>query len=100
MRLFCLTDGRQHRVCDPLGSPSAPMFRLVGARGLREYLQLLEKEFRKLANRVTSSPVAWGGVMTLLRGVGFLVVMAYALKQIPTQEIGLWYVMLSIAGLG
>lgn len=38
--------------------------------------------------------------MTLLRGLGFLVVMAYALRRIPTTEIGLWYVMLSIAGLG
>ena len=38
--------------------------------------------------------------MTLLRGLGFLVVMAYALRRIPTPEIGLWYVMLSIAGLG
>jgi hypothetical protein len=55
---------------------------------------------RRLAHRVTSSSVAWGGVMTLLRGVGFLVVMAYALRKIPTPEIGLWYVMLSIAGLG
>jgi hypothetical protein len=53
-----------------------------------------------LARRVTSSSVAWGGAMTLLRGFGFLVVMASALRKIPTQEIGLWYVMLSIAGLG
>ncbi|MEO6223621.1 MAG: hypothetical protein ABIP90_10235, partial [Vicinamibacterales bacterium] len=52
-----------------------------------------------LVRRVTSSSVAWGGVMTLLRGVGFLVVMAYALRKIPTPEIGLWYVMLSMAGL-
>jgi len=29
-----------------------------------------------------------------------LLVMAYALRQIPTPEIGLWYVMLSIAGMG
>jgi hypothetical protein len=52
------------------------------------------------AGRVTSSAVAWGGAMTLLRGIGFLTVMAYALRTIPTPEIGLWYVMLSIAGLG
>ena len=55
---------------------------------------------KRLAHRVTSSSVAWGGVMTLLRGIGFLVVMAYALRKLPTPEIGLWYVMLSIAGLG
>lgn len=55
---------------------------------------------RKLARRVTSSSVAWGGAMTVLRGIGFLVVMAYALRKVPTAEIGLWYVMLSIAGLG
>ena len=53
-----------------------------------------------IARRVTSSPVVWGGVMTALRGVGFLLVMAYALRRIPTQEIGAWYVMLTIAGLG
>ncbi len=38
--------------------------------------------------------------MTLIRGIGFLLVMAYALRKIPAPEIGLWYVMLSIAGMG
>jgi hypothetical protein len=61
---------------------------------------MIDTRARSLARRVTSSSVAWGGAMTVLRGIGFLVVMAYALRRLPTNEIGLWYVILSIAGLG
>ena len=51
---------------------------------------MIDTTARSVARRVTSSSVAWGGAMTLLRGFGFLVVMAYALRKIPTHEIGLW----------
>lgn len=45
------------------------------------------------------SAFAWGLIFTALRGVGFLVVMAYALRKMPSPDIGLWYVMLNISGL-
>jgi O-antigen/teichoic acid export membrane protein len=34
-----------------------------------------------------------------MRAAGFFLVMAYALRILPSSEIGLWYVMLNIAGL-
>lgn len=46
-----------------------------------------------------NSALVWGGVFTVLRGGGFLLVMAYALRCLPAADIGLWYVMLGIAGL-
>jgi hypothetical protein len=49
--------------------------------------------------RVLGSAVIWGFAFTAIRGVGFLIVMAYALRRLPADDIGLWYVMLNIAGL-
>lgn len=53
----------------------------------------------QLTRRLLRSPVAWTGAFTVLRGLGFLLVMAYALRVLPPTQIGLWYVMLSIAGV-
>lgn len=63
-------------------------------------MQTGKKIISLTVGRVMASSLAWGGVMTMLRGMGFLLVMAYALRKIPAPEIGLWYVMLSIAGMG
>lgn len=56
-------------------------------------------DWGKGVKRIGQSAFAWGLVFTALRGVGFLGVMAYALRKISTQNIGLWYVMLNISGL-
>lgn len=51
------------------------------------------------ARRLFKKAVVWAFLVTVVRGVGFFVVMAYALRKLPSSEIGLWYVMLNIAGL-
>ncbi len=56
-------------------------------------------EFQRLVRRALQSAVAWGFAFTVLRGLGFLVVTAYALKHLPVTEMGIWFVMLNIAGL-
>ena len=63
-------------------------------------MQAGKKIISLTVGRVMASSLAWGGVMTMMRGMGFLLVMAYALRKIPAPEVGLWYVMLSIAGMG
>lgn len=52
-----------------------------------------------LTRRALRGPVAWVFALTLLRGFGFLAVMSYALRKLPSEDIGLWYVMLQLAGL-
>lgn len=49
--------------------------------------------------RILKASVIWAFLVTLVRGAGFFLVMAYALRKLPSSEIGLWYVMLNIAGL-
>lgn len=49
--------------------------------------------------RVFKTAVIWAFLVTVVRGAGFFLVMAYALRKLPSSEIGLWYVMLNIAGL-
>ncbi len=49
--------------------------------------------------KILGSAVAWGFAFTAIRGLGFLLVMAYALRTLPSSDIGVWYVMLNIAGL-
>jgi O-antigen/teichoic acid export membrane protein len=52
-----------------------------------------------LVQRIFKASVTWAFLVTILRGGGFFLVMAYALRILPSSEIGLWYVMLNIAGL-
>lgn len=49
--------------------------------------------------RCIASSVLWGLAVHGTRVVGFVVVMAYVLRTLSSAEVGLWYVMLSIAGL-
>lgn len=49
--------------------------------------------------RCFKSAVIWAFFVTVLRAGGFFLVMGYALRKLPSSEIGLWYVMLNIAGL-
>jgi O-antigen/teichoic acid export membrane protein len=49
--------------------------------------------------RVFKTAVIWAFLVTVLRAAGFFLVMAYALRILPSSKIGLWYVMLNIAGL-
>lgn len=49
--------------------------------------------------RLAGSAVAWGFAFALLRGLGFVAVTGYALRRLPQEDMGLWYVMLNIAGL-
>ncbi|MCX7590847.1 MAG: hypothetical protein N2255_04380 [Kiritimatiellae bacterium] len=51
-----------------------------------------------LVGRLYTSSTAWASVATLLRVAGFMLVMAYALRKLPPEHIGYWYVMLTIAG--
>lgn len=53
----------------------------------------------RFSRRVWHSSFAWGGGVMLLRVAGFLLVMAYALRLLPSEDVGLWYVMMNIAGL-
>ena len=52
-----------------------------------------------LIHRFFASAVIWAFLVSLVRAAGFFLVMAYALRKLPSPEIGLWYVMLNIAGL-
>jgi O-antigen/teichoic acid export membrane protein len=52
-----------------------------------------------LVHRFFASAVIWAFLVTFVRGVGFFLVMAYALRKLPSSEIGLWYVMQNIAVL-
>ncbi len=54
---------------------------------------------RDLPARIVASAVAWAWAVTALRGVGFLTVTLYALRTLPASRMGLWYVMLNLAGL-
>ena len=48
---------------------------------------------------VLKTAVIWAFLVTFVRAIGFFWVMAYALRKLPSSEIGFWYVMLNIAGL-
>lgn len=56
------------------------------------------RPFRTMVGRLYSSPTTWATLATLLRVGGFMLVMAYALRKLPPEQIGYWYVMLTIAG--
>jgi hypothetical protein len=49
--------------------------------------------------RLLNSAVAWGFIFVLVRGVGFVIVTGYALRWLPQEDMGLWYLLLNIAGL-
>ena len=57
------------------------------------------QSFLQLAKRVERSAVSWAHAVTAMRGVGFFVVTAYALRKLPPSDMGLWYLMLSATGL-
>lgn len=49
--------------------------------------------------RALGSATLWGASITAVRSLGFLVVLGYALRRLPRETIGLWYVMQNLAGL-
>ena len=48
--------------------------------------------------RIGLSAVFWGGASTVIRTFGFLFVTAYALRQLPSREMGLWQVLFTLIG--
>ena len=62
-------------------------------------VQKLHTHLNLFCKRVFKTAVIWAFLVTVLRAAGFFLVMAYALRKLPSSEIGLWYVMLNIAGL-
>lgn len=51
-----------------------------------------------LTRRLANSAVVWATLATILRGAGVVIVMGYALRKLPANDIGLWYVMTTIVG--
>ncbi len=51
------------------------------------------------ANRLYSSAVAWSFVFTAIRAGGNLLVLPLMLHKLSPQDLGLWYVFLSLGGL-
>ncbi len=54
---------------------------------------------RKGGSRLYSSAVAWSFVFTAIRAGGNLLVLPLLLHKLSPQELGLWYVFLSLGGL-
>ncbi|NQU39052.1 MAG: hypothetical protein HQ523_03780 [Lentisphaerae bacterium] len=52
-----------------------------------------------LLRRISQSAVTWASLVTVVRGLGFLLVMAYALRSLSPNDIGLWYAMLGIVNV-
>lgn len=50
-----------------------------------------------MIDRVLRSPVLWTWVVTILRTGGFFFVLPIVLRKIPSEQLGLWYVFLSVA---
>jgi len=55
--------------------------------------------FKDWIRRFACSAVAGAAIVTVVRAAGFLLVLGYALRKLPPAEIGLWYVMSTIAGM-
>ena len=51
------------------------------------------------AKRLYGTGVFWMGVITVLRAAGFVLVLPFVLRQLPAEEVGLWYVFAGIACL-
>jgi O-antigen/teichoic acid export membrane protein len=49
--------------------------------------------------RLIDSPVAWSFCAALLRLLGSFLVLPLVLRKLPTEELGLWYVFLSVGGI-
>ena len=54
---------------------------------------------RQGASRLYSSAVVWSFVFTAIRAGGNLLVLPLMLQKLSPQELGLWYVFLSLGGL-
>jgi O-antigen/teichoic acid export membrane protein len=76
----------------PVGVSSEECPLYIKLSNLHTYLKLFFK-------RVFKTALIWAFLVTVLRAAGFFLVMAYALRTLSSSEIGLWYVMLNIAGL-
>lgn len=54
--------------------------------------------FRKIINRFLQSAVIWIWALTALRLANFVIVLPIALRNLPPDLMGLWYLMLNIVG--
>ena len=54
---------------------------------------------RDMFDRVNRSAVSWASLVSVVRGLGFIIVMAYALRTLPSSDIGVWYAMLGIVNV-
>ncbi len=59
----------------------------------------MSASIRTLAHRLYSSAVAWSFVFTIVRIGGNLLVLPLMLRKLPPEDLGFWYVFLSLAGI-
>ena len=57
------------------------------------------RTFRNIIQRTYSSAVAWTLVFAAVRSCGNLLVLPLMLHKLPREDLGFWYVFLSLAGL-
>ena len=55
--------------------------------------------FRKAAGRVYESAVAWTLVFAIVRTLGNLLILPLLLRKLPSEDLGFWYIFLSLAGI-
>lgn len=51
------------------------------------------------ARRLYSSAVAWSFIFTIVRTGGNLLVLPLMLRKLPPEDLGFWYIFLSLAGI-
>lgn len=59
----------------------------------------MSRLFKTTASRIYASAVAWSFVFTIVRIGGNLLVLPLMLRKLPSEDLGFWYVFLSLAGI-
>lgn len=59
-------------------------------------LPQLPDQVRSLLARLFNSAVSWVWAVTAIRLANFVIILPIALKSIPSEEMGIWYLMLNI----
>jgi hypothetical protein len=62
-------------------------------------IQLALSRGTSLADRLVRSAVIWIWAVTALRLANFLIVLPIALRTLPSELLGLWYLMLNLVGM-
>ena len=52
-----------------------------------------------IVRRLHNSAVSWASIVTIIRGLGFLCVMSYALHRLTSEAIGVWNLGFTAASL-